>query len=113
MGGPAIERRETWDTGIEGLVRRGFYRGRIDLHQTRGTWVGVGLGVLVITVGLSAIFGSISPAVGPEFEDLQGVLTAVLAINLPGFLAFAALFGAAVAFLVAEDGVALLTPTEA
>ncbi len=74
------------------------YRGRRDLHQTVGKVVGVGLGVLVITVGLSAIFGSISPAVGQEFEDLQGFVSGVLAINLPGIFAFAVLFGAGVAY---------------
>lgn len=74
------------------------FRGRADLHQKVGTYLGMGLGVLVIVVGLSAIFGTISPAIGTEYEDLQGFVSAVLAINLPGMVAFAVLFGAGIAY---------------
>lgn len=74
------------------------YRGRTDLHQTTGKVVGVGLGILVITVGLAAIFGSVSPAIGHEYESLQGFVSSVLAINLPGIFAFTVLFGAGLAY---------------
>lgn len=73
------------------------YRGRTDLHQTVGKVVGVGWGGLVITVGLSVAFGIISPAVGREFEDLQGFIASFV-ITLPSILAFALLFGAALLY---------------
>lgn len=73
------------------------YRGRTDLHQKLGTYVGVGWGVLVFTVGLSVAFGTISPAVGREFNDLQGFLASFV-ITLPSMLAFGVLFGAALIY---------------
>lgn len=74
------------------------YRGRTDLHRSMGKVVGIGLGVLVITVGLSAILGSISPEVGHEYQDLQAFVSSVLAINLPGIFAFTGLFAAGLAY---------------
>lgn len=73
------------------------YRGRTNLHQTVGKVIGVGWGVLVITIGLSAALGTISPAVGREFEDLQGFIASFV-ITLPSIIAFALLFAAALLY---------------
>lgn len=81
------------------IVQTGLvYRGRTNLHQKAGASVGIGLGVLVVVIGVSTVFGSISPDIGREFEDLQGFISWVLAINLPGIVAFIVLFGAGVAY---------------
>lgn len=73
------------------------YRGRTDLHQRVGKYVGVGWGLLVITIGLSVALGTISPAVGREFEDLQSFIASFV-ITLPSIVAFGALFGAALLY---------------
>lgn len=73
------------------------YRGRTDLHQRMGKYVGVGWGVLVITIGLAVALGTISPAVGREFENLQGFLASFV-ITLPSIFAFGVLFGAALLY---------------
>lgn len=73
------------------------YRERTGLHQRMGKVIGVGLGVLVITVGLAVAFSTISPVVGREFEDLQGFIASFV-ITLPSIFAFALLFGAALVY---------------
>lgn len=73
------------------------FRGRTHMHQTLGKYVGVFWGLAVITVGLSALFGHISPAIGQEFESLQGFIA-----NLPAgggdIFGFVVLFGAGIAY---------------
>lgn len=73
------------------------YRRRTELHQRMGKFVGFGWGVLVITIGLAVAFGTISPAVGREFDDLRDFLASFV-ITLPSIFAFGVLFGAALLY---------------
>lgn len=79
-------------TAQAGLV----YQGQTELHQTVGTSVGVAWGVLLILAGLSAIVGNISPAVGTEYETLQGFI-AELPVLSGGLVSFSILFVAGIA----------------
>ena len=72
-------------------------RGRTLVHQKLGTYVGVFWGLLVIAVGLAAVFGRISPAIGSEFESLQGFVQ-LLPVGGGDIIGFAVLFGAGIAY---------------
>lgn len=73
------------------------FRGRTQMHQKLGKYVGVFWGFAVITVGLSAVFGHISPAIGQEFESLQGFV-ARLPVGGGDIFGFIVLFGAGIAY---------------
>lgn len=73
------------------------YRGRADLHQALGKAVGVGWGLVVLTIGLAAALGRISPAIGTEYEDLRSFLASLM-IPVPSIAAFGLLFGAGILY---------------
>jgi len=73
------------------------FRGRTGLHQTLGRYVGVFWGFLIVTVGLSAVFGHISPEIGREFRSLQGFVANV-PIGGGDIFGFVVLFGAGIGY---------------
>lgn len=73
------------------------YRGRSDLHEMMGKYVGITWGLLVLTIGLAAAFGRISPEMGNEFESLAAFVR-TLPVPLGDLAAFGVLFGVAIAY---------------
>lgn len=73
-----------------GLVRHG----RLDRHRQLGTRVGIVWGLLVFTIGLAAVFGTISPEAGVEYEKLEDFIRAMM-FSIPNIMGFGLLFGAA------------------
>ncbi len=93
-----------WVLHVHGLVFTGWmavlvtqvvliYRGRTDLHMTLGKTVGATWGLVVITIGLMAAFGSAAPSIGTEFESLEQFISRLRA-PLGDIVAFVLLFGA-------------------
>ena len=73
------------------------FRGRSRMHQRLGTYVGVFWGLVIITVGLSAVFGRISPDIGREFESLSGFIQR-LPVGGGDIFGFVVLFGSGLAY---------------
>lgn len=73
-----------------GLVRHG----RLARHRQLGTRVGIVWGLLVFTIGLAAVFGTISPEAGVEYEKLEDFIRAMM-FSIPNIMGFGLLFGAA------------------
>lgn len=95
-----------WVLHIHGLVFTGWmmllvtqavlvYRGRTDLHMTLGRTVGAVWGLMLITIGLTAAFGSVAPSIGTQFESLAEFISRLRA-PLGDMVAFVLLFGAGI-----------------
>ena len=72
------------------------FRGRTDLHLKLGNRVGIGWGVFLVLIGLAVAFGRLSPAIGTEYESLEGFIEQ-LPVPLGDLATFAILFGVGIA----------------
>lgn len=69
------------------------YRRRVNLHRRLGAYVGILWGLLVFLVGLSATFGTASPAIGNASETLADFVWGLM-FSIPSIVGFGALFAA-------------------